>query len=174
MTSKHKNKKAYIPIAMFYLLIAFEFFYMASPFAAYLYYVYQPGLAFIDNYPSLAWLTGFFLPHLVESTQSPIINMIKPTGFVLSCIGLLIFIVSALQIYYAKLIKKGVVTNGLYQYIRHPQYTAFSIFGLGLLMLWPRYLALVMFITMLFVYYFLAKAEERECEKKFGQGFFGL
>jgi len=28
----------------FYLLIAFEFFYMASPFAAYFYAVYGPGL----------------------------------------------------------------------------------------------------------------------------------
>ena len=28
----------------FYVLIAFEFFYMASPFAAYFYAVYGPGL----------------------------------------------------------------------------------------------------------------------------------
>lgn len=30
--------------SVFYVLIAFEFFYMASPFAAYFYAVYGPGL----------------------------------------------------------------------------------------------------------------------------------
>jgi predicted PurR-regulated permease PerM len=32
-------------------------------------------------------------------------------------------------------------------------------------------MVLVMFITMLFVYYFLAKKEEKECENKFGEDF---
>ena len=39
---------------LFYLLIGFEFLYMASPFAAFFYSVYRPGIEFIDKYPSIA------------------------------------------------------------------------------------------------------------------------
>jgi hypothetical protein len=35
-------KKTYWPVLGIYLLIAFEFFYMASPFAIYFYSVYKP------------------------------------------------------------------------------------------------------------------------------------
>ncbi|MGH8605398.1 MAG: hypothetical protein ACREXR_22195, partial [Gammaproteobacteria bacterium] len=35
--------------------------------------------------------------------------------------------------------------------------------------LWPRYIVLLSFLAMLFAYYFLAKAEEAECEEKFGR-----
>ena len=152
---------------LFYLLIGFEFLYMASPFAAYFYSVYRPGIEFIDKYPSIAWLTGFFLPHLVEETKSPILNLLRPSGAVIAVTGLLIFIVCAFQVYYSKIFKKGIVTGGLYKYIRHPQYTAFIVCSFGLLILWPRYLALVMFIALLFFYYSLAKVEEKECERKF-------
>jgi hypothetical protein len=61
------------------------------------------------------------------------------------------------------------VSSGLYKYIRHPQYLAFSISGFGLLLLWPRYLMLLMYVTMLFIYYLLAKHEENECLSKFGK-----
>jgi len=39
----------------FYLLVAFEFFYMASPFAAYLYGVYRPGST---RSPTCRWELG--------------------------------------------------------------------------------------------------------------------
>ena len=65
--------------------------------------------------------------------------------------------------------EKGVVTGGIYNFVRHPQYTSFMVCSLGLLILWPRFLGAIMFITMVFAYYLLAKAEERECTAKFGQ-----
>jgi hypothetical protein len=40
-----------------------------------------------------------------------------------------------------------------------------------LLLLWPRYIVLLSFLTMLFAYYFLARAEEMECAEKFGQAY---
>lgn len=158
-------------VILFYLLVAFEFFYMASPFAAYFYSVYKPGLSFIDKYPSISWLTGFFLPHLVESTNSPILNTIKISGTIIASVGLIAFLICASQVYYAKIFKKGMVKGGIYKYIRHPQYTAFAICSFGLLLLWPRFLVLIMFITLLFAYYLLAKAEERECIGKYGASY---
>lgn len=43
------TKRAFWTVAMFYMLVAFEFFYMASPFALYFYSVYRPGLDFISS-----------------------------------------------------------------------------------------------------------------------------
>jgi len=53
------------------------------------------------------------------------------------------------------------VLSGLYSYIRHPQYLALGIAGLGLSILWPRFLTVVLWLLMALVYYFLAKDEER-------------
>jgi hypothetical protein len=69
--------------------------------------------------------------------------------------------VCACQIYTAKFTKKGAVLGGLYSSIRHPQYLALGVAGLGLSILWPRYLTVVLWLVMTIVYYFLAKDEER-------------
>lgn len=158
-------------VTIFYLLIAFEFFYMASPFAIYFYSVYKPGLEFFNKFPILSWVTQFFLPHIAEDTKSPVINNIGIAGGIILGTGLIIFIICAAQVYYNKIMKKGIVTGGLYKIIRHPQYTGFALISFGMLLIWPRYLVLITFITILFVYYFLAKIEERECEHKFGQSY---
>jgi len=104
-------------VVLFYLLIAFEFFYMATPFAAYFYGVYKPFLGILDRFPSLSWITGFFLPHLAEDTKSPLIDSIKITGGIIAAAGLITFLICAFQVYYAKLFKKGMVSRGLYKYI---------------------------------------------------------
>ena len=70
-----------------------------------------------------------------------------------------------------KFTKRGAVTRGIYKVIRHPQYVALAIMGLGLLMVWPRFTVLIMFVSMLFVYYWLASKEEQECEEKFGKSY---
>ncbi|MNW41755.1 hypothetical protein D3C74_189050 [compost metagenome] len=156
---------------LFYFLIAFEFFYMASPFAVYFYSIYEPALQFFNQSPLLSWLISFFLPHAVRETTSALINLHTIVGAILTLVGFLGFILGAIHIYYYKLAKKGIVTGGIYNYIRHPQYSSFIICSFGLLILWPRYIVLIMFITMLFVYYLLARAEERECVTKFGASY---
>jgi hypothetical protein len=88
---------------------------------------------------------------------------------VLAVGGFLAFFVCAVQVYVAKLTGRGAVRGGLYRFIRHPQYSAFAVCGFGLLLLWQRHLTLVMFVSLLFAYYLLARAEERECARKYGQ-----
>lgn len=170
-TVNASSKSTLGAIILFYLLIAFEFFYMASPFAVYFYGLYKPCLNFLDKFPSISWITGFFLPHLVEDTKSVILNSVKITGTIIAATGFITFLVCAFQVYYAKLFKKGMVNGGLYKYIRHPQYTAFAVCSFGMLLLWPRFLVLYMFISLIFAYYLLAKIEEKECEKKFGDSY---
>ncbi|MCI0696890.1 DUF1295 domain-containing protein [candidate division KSB1 bacterium] len=166
-----KVKKSLLPVAwIFYLLVVFEIIYMISPFALYYYSTYGPSLNFLHNWPQTAWLTGFFLPHYTESTWS-LLNVLDNIGRIFFLGGLLMFLIGAVQIYKAKFAKKGAVTAGLYRFVRNPQYTAFSIMGLGVLLVWPRFTVLVMYVTMLFIYYFLARKEEKECEEKFGENF---
>ncbi len=157
--------------AAFYALVAFEFFYMASPFAAYFYSVYGPGLNFFQSSQYGAPLVRFFLPHIVTETSSYWINIHTIAGAALTGAGFIVFAVGAVQIYYRKLTKKGAATAGLYRWIRHPQYAALILSGFGMLLLWPRYLFLYMFVTMVFVYLWLARLEERECVRKFGQSY---
>ena len=162
-------KKSFWIAAAFYCLIAFEFFYMVSPFAVYFYSIYKPGLTFVNDVSALGWLSDTFLPHIVAHTSSPLIKLSRQAGIVLAPGGFILFVIGAAQVYFHKLTGRKAVTGGIYRFIRHPQYTALAVSGLGLLMLWPRYLVLLSFITMLFFYYFLARHEEAECRHKFGK-----
>ncbi|MBI4767375.1 MAG: isoprenylcysteine carboxylmethyltransferase family protein [Deltaproteobacteria bacterium] len=166
-----KSKKAVGALFLFYLIIGFEFFYMASPFAVYFYSVYGPGLNFLNNNPAFFWLSGLFRPHIVAETTSTLLNLRNVIGGILSLGGFLGFCIAAAQVYYKKVTRKEAVTGGLYKWIRHPQYVSLLVCGLGMLLLWPRYLVLLSFTAMIFVYYFLAKFEERECEQKYGKSY---
>ncbi|MEN8141672.1 MAG: hypothetical protein ABFR97_10665 [Thermodesulfobacteriota bacterium] len=141
-----------------YCLIGVEIIIMISPFALYFYSVYAPILQFLSASPYLSWTTEFFLPHMVF-TQDPVIVGISLLQ-VLLVIGLLLFFSAAVPLYYGRFTKKGVVLNSFYAKIRHPQYLFLAISGLGLLLYWPRFIILIMYVTMLFVYYFLAVNEE--------------
>ena len=124
---KHSGtRRTFWTITAFYLLIAFEFFYMASPFAMYFYSVYGPGLKFINDNAALAWLSSTFLPHIVVETSSVLVNLHNIVGGLLVAVGFLGFCVCAIQIYYSKLTRKKAVTGGVYNFIRHPQYLLLS------------------------------------------------
>ena len=113
----------------------------------------------------------FFLPHVVQETSSVFLNFLLIARYVLAIAGFLAFCVGAIQVYYHKLAKKGIVTGGIYNHVRHPQYAAFIVCSFGLLFVWPRYIVAIMFVTMVFFYYLLAKAEEAECERKFAHSY---
>jgi protein-S-isoprenylcysteine O-methyltransferase Ste14 len=153
-----------------YMLIIFEILFMISPLALYYYSAYGPLLNTLHSIPGISWLSGFFMPHFSES-EVLLFNHLFPVGAGIFLSGLMVFIISAGQIYYAKFSKRGAVAGGLYRYIRHPQYSAFFIMGLGTLFIWPRLLILFTYVTMVFLYYGLARKEERDCQEKFGKGY---
>lgn len=165
---KKGSKKSLYAVFLFYFWIAFEFAYMAGPYAAFFYGAYSPILNFLNNIPILSFTTHFFLPHVVRETSSAFINVQLYIGAVLAISGLIMFIIGAIRIYASKLRKKGAVTKGIYKYVRHPQYSAFIISSFGMLLIWPRYIVLIGFVTVLFVYRILAGIEENECLDKFG------
>jgi protein-S-isoprenylcysteine O-methyltransferase Ste14 len=157
-------------LSVFYLLIGLEIIIMISPFAAYFYAGYGPFLNALYAFPATAWLTGFFLPHAVVSKSSAL-NFINGFGRTLFALGIIAFLIGAIQIYSAKIRRKGVVTGILYRWVRHPQYLFLMISGLGLLLFWPRFFILVLYVSMLFVYYLLARHEEQRMLAKHGKSY---
>ncbi len=62
----------------------------------------------------------------------------------------------------------GLITEGPYAVVRHPQYTGLMLGILGALVQWPTLLTLLMAPILVLTYYRLARREERELEQKFG------
>jgi protein-S-isoprenylcysteine O-methyltransferase Ste14 len=65
----------------------------------------------------------------------------------------------------------GLVTDGIYRTIRHPQYTGLFLIMLGWLLHWPTLLTLIIFPILVFVYYRLAVSEETALTQRFGKEF---
>ncbi len=159
------TKKALLQSAIvLYFIIALEVLIMISPFAGFFYAVFNPILLKLAAQPSTRWLSAFYLPHMVLP-QDVFLQFVRVMGSVLFVLGVVVFLICAGQIYFAKFAKRGAVLGGLYAFIRHPQYFALGMAGLGLAILWPRFLTVVLWLIMAFVYYFLAKDEERRMLK---------
>lgn len=154
----------------FYALIALEVIIMITPFAVYFYSFYAPILNILDSTPITSWLTAFFLPH-IALTNNFFLLFLSFFGPALFFIGLGTFFICASQVYYVKLAKKGVVTRGLYSSIRHPQYLGLAISGMGLVLFWPRFIILALYVSMIFVYYLLAKNEEERMERAYPEAY---
>ena len=147
-----------IPLKLLAFFVILEPIWMLLPFAGFL---YGSGLQIqvLARHPETAWLTHFVLPVLT----------LGPTGPIMVVVGFAIFLVGAGQIYWAKFRKSGMVTGGLYRWVRHPQYTALTLFGVGLLLAWGRAIMFLAFFAMMFLYYYLARSEQRKCEALFGE-----
>jgi hypothetical protein len=100
-----------------------------------------------------------------------VLTVIRILGSVFFVAGMLIFFICAAQVYIGKLLKKGVATKGIYTLIRHPQYLGLGFAALGLAIMWPRFLTLTLLAIMLFLYYLLAKDEERRMTNRFGESY---
>lgn len=157
--SDPKSSKLLLMSTIFaYCLIGIEIIVMISPFAMYFYSVYGPILEFFASSPLLSWTTEFFLPHMVFLDDPLVLGLSYLQ--LLMIIGLVLFFTAAIPLYYGRFTKKGVVQISFYSKIRHPQYLFLAISGFGLLLYWPRFIILIMYVTMLFVYYLLARNEE--------------
>jgi protein-S-isoprenylcysteine O-methyltransferase Ste14 len=151
----------------FYVVLVFEILFMISPAALYFYSVYGPALNFLQQWPATTWLTQFFLPH-ISVTGNPLLDHLGAAGGLLVALGAVIFLAAAIPLYAAKLRRRGAVTGGLYRYVRHPQYLGLAVMGLGTTLIWPRFLVLLAFVAMLFLYVLLARWEEAQCIARFG------
>ncbi|ALV33227.1 isoprenylcysteine carboxylmethyltransferase family protein [Streptomyces sp. CdTB01] len=65
--------------------------------------------------------------------------------------------------------KDRLATTGPYGWVRHPQYDGFLLIMIGFLLQWPTIPTLIMFPVLVYVYVRLARSEEREVAKQFGE-----
>ncbi len=65
--------------------------------------------------------------------------------------------------------KGGLVTEGPYAYVRHPQYSGLFLIMIGMLIQWPTIITALMFPALVFIYYRLARREEEEMIRTFGE-----
>jgi protein-S-isoprenylcysteine O-methyltransferase Ste14 len=65
----------------------------------------------------------------------------------------------------------GLVTNGIYAFARHPQYTGLFLLIVGFLVQWPTILTVLMAPILLYAYVHLARVEERRAITEFGQAY---
>ena len=166
-----QQKKAILSSAVvLYFVICFEILIMISPFAGFFYSVFNPFLLGLAKYPATRWLSSFFFVHLIAPPDG-LLQFLRIMGSVLFVVGLVVFLVCALQVYTGKFLKTGPALKALYSVIRHPQYLSLAVSGIGLAIMWPRFLVVVLWIVMVLVYYLLAKDEERRMLKQFPESY---
>lgn len=92
-------------------------------------------------------------------------------GYGLAFIGIGLFIQGWRQVYRARK-EDRLVTDGLYTFVRHPQYTGLfiALFGEGIVH-WPTLFSVGLFPLIVFVYYRLAYKEERQMLEQFGDDY---
>jgi len=167
-TARHRAVKT--SAWVLYTLIVLEILFMVSPFAAYYYSIYATPLNALQGSQYTAWLTMYILPHFTYS-DSWLANGLILISWPLVLFGVVLFVLGFCQIYWSKLTGKGAVAVGLYRFIRHPQYVALAIIGLGTSLYWSRFVVVIAFVSMLCIYYFLARVEESICLTKFGKSY---
>ncbi len=163
-----KGRAAKTSAWLLYTLIVLEILFMVSPFAAYYYSIYATPLNALQESTHAAWLTMYLLPHFTYS-DSWLANGLILISWPLILTGIVLFVFGFCQIYWSKITRKGTVDVGLYRHIRHPQYVALAMIGLGASLYWSRFIVVITFVSMLCLYYRLARLEERICLEKFGQ-----
>jgi methanethiol S-methyltransferase len=169
-------------IILYGLFLAFIPFYkktQSKPASVYLAFVIAFALEMFGIPLSLyivAWLFGSTLPEGFLWGHT-LVNYIgfwgMYIGIVLSLIGAILVILGWKEIYkryWSRETGQGsLVTNGIYAYIRHPQYTGFLLITLGMLAEWATIPLLIMWPVLVVLYYRLAKKEERDMEREFGR-----
>lgn len=165
MSEKPRGQRlVLLATSLAYVLIALEVLFMVTPFALYFYGVYGPVLELLESHRATAWTVDFFLPHMVF-VDNALLNGLAYLQ-ILFIAGMVLFFLAAAPLYYGRWTGKGVVSFGLYGKMRHPQYLFLAISGFGLLLYWPRFIVLIFFICMLFVYYLLARNEEWRMQRE--------
>jgi protein-S-isoprenylcysteine O-methyltransferase Ste14 len=80
--------------------------------------------------------------------------------------GLALMVAGWWQIWRAR---GGLVTGGLYRFVRHPQYAGFLLVAYGFLIQWPTLPTVTLFPILALTYYRLSRREDTELECRFGE-----
>ncbi len=125
----------------------------------------------------LSSVFGIDIPftHLEGHLWSSLLGLGESGAIIEMLIGYLVIIIGGILIIagWKKIYKTRniLVTDGIYEYMRHPQYTGIILATFGMLIHWPTLITLIMWPILTLAYYGLAKKEEKEMEKQFGEDY---
>lgn len=126
-----------------------------------------------SRWPNVDWFShdaGHFLEMTLGWKTNPHFGPFHILSFLL--IGAGFWLISAgWQRLYAAQRRHELATDGIYAFMRHPQYVGFILIMLGFLLQWPTLLTLVMFPVLVIMYVRLAMLEEREAIAEFGDAY---
>lgn len=91
-------------------------------------------------------------------------------GYTVIFLGIVIIVKGWKQIYEVRY-KTELVTSRVYKYVRHPQYTGIFLALTGQLIHWPTLPTLVLFPFIVWLYYRLARREEKDMIEQFGESY---
>ena len=115
---------------------------------------------------TIYFISSYFGQVVFQSTFLDYMTSIgMPIGYIITGVGLLLVIFGWRPIYRTE----DMVTKGPYRLLRHPQYLGFLLITGGWLIHWPTVPTIIMWPVLVLLYYKLAKKEEKEMEKKFGE-----
>ena len=124
-----------------------------------------------SHYPQVDFLShdaGHLLETLFGWKTNPHFGPFHVASNVLIGAGFLL-LYTAWQVLFAAQKEGKLATTGPYARVRHPQYDGFVLILAGFLLQWPTILTLAMFPVLVYMYVRLAKFEEGESERAFGQ-----
>jgi protein-S-isoprenylcysteine O-methyltransferase Ste14 len=126
-----------------------------------------------SRYPNVNWFShdaGHLLEMLFGWKANPHFGPFHLLSFAFIGGGF-ILLSNAWRVLYAAQKNHTLATTGPYARIRHPQYAGFVLIMLGFLVQWPTILTLAMFPVLVFMYVHLARREEQEVEREFGEAY---
>jgi len=88
-------------------------------------------------------------------------------GSAISILGIALIAVGWAKIHKAH----GIVTTGIYRYMRHPQYTGIFLFTFGWILHYPSLITLTLWPILIMAYIWLARQEERQAIEEFGENY---
>ncbi len=124
-----------------------------------------------NRFPALDPLShdaGHIWPALFGWSMDPHFSPFHLLSYVLIGGGFLL-IASGWRVLHEAIRTETLATTGPYAYVRHPQYAGFVLILIGFFLQWPTLLTGLMLPALLFMYWRLAKREEREVEGAFGE-----
>ena len=125
------------------------------------------------RYPQVDWLShdaGHLLEELFGWRANPHFGPFHLLSFVFIGGGF-ILISAGWKVLYEAQRRGTLATTGIYARIRHPQYVGFVLIMFGFLLQWPTLLTVAMFPVLVFMYWRLAKREEKEVLEEHGEAY---
>ncbi|MEK7154188.1 MAG: isoprenylcysteine carboxylmethyltransferase family protein [Patescibacteria group bacterium] len=116
----------------------------------------------------LAHNSGHILEDLFGWGGNPHFGPFHIVSYILIFYGFML-LANAWKALYVAQRDRQLAKSGPYARIRHPQYVAFVIIMFGFLLQWPTLLTVVMFPILVWMYVRLARSEERDAKREFGE-----